>query len=100
MRAWDNNHPVAVGNHNISLVYVRAIALHRNLAAGKTVMVYRGGGNNPGREHRKSNLAQVSNVTHAAINYGATVAARHHGGSHESTHSGDVSAVFNRHYVD
>ena len=58
------------------------------------------GRHDPGCVHWKPNFSQVRDVAYAPVDHRPRVSARGHSGTHQSTHPGDVGAIFDRHDVN
>src|ERR1700737_1033434 len=96
-RARYDHDTVSVGRDYVTRPHLDAVTRHWNIGPGKAVMTDRGRWNNAGCVHRKTYFAQLPDVTPAALDHRAGIAARRHSRTHQATHAGDVSSILNHH---
>src|ERR1700756_4952737 len=96
---WNHRDAIAVRDDDIPSTDGNSITHHRDLRSRKTVVMYRGGGNNAGGKNWECDLAQVGHIPHSTVDHRSGVATRRHGSAHQATHSSDIFAVLNHHHV-
>ena len=97
--ARDRDHPVRVGDDEVTCVDRHSIADHTDVCARKAIVADRGRRHDAQCENRKTNFLQVGDVAHATINYRSGKISCCHRCSHQSSHASDVNAIFNHHHI-